>query len=256
MDDVVRLSQEGAEAYVTLPRPDVPPAFPAELIARLTEIVTTLSTDDSVRVIIFGGTGQSFCAGADLDWMRRMAGNSYEDNLADAHKARALFEAIDNSPKTTIATVHGAALGGGAGLVAACDIALATEDTKFGFTEVRLGIIPAVISPFVVRKIGMGHARALFVTGSRFNAAEAKEIGLIQEIAHTQKYLDELMGQYIGMALETAPDAVARTKALLRSLSDGTADTAAAIASARASEQGREGLSAGLEKRKPAWTNP
>ncbi|MGC4046067.1 MAG: enoyl-CoA hydratase-related protein [Armatimonas sp.] len=252
MDDVVLLRRVDAVAYVVLNRPDVHNAFNEEVIARMTEIVTAVSTDDSVRVVVFGGAGKSFCAGADLDWMRRMAGNSYEDNLADAHKARALFEAIDTCPKTTIATVHGAALGGGAGLVATCDIALAVEGTKFGFTEVRLGIIPAVISPFVVRKIGMGHARALFVTGRRFDAADALTFGLVQRMVPADQ-LETATAETIADALQAAPDAVSRAKSLLRNLSDGTADTAAAIASARASEQGREGLSAFLEKRKPEW---
>lgn len=252
MDDVVLLRQEGAVAYVTLNRPGVHNAFNEAVIARLTEIVTALSTNDSVRVVVFGGAGKSFCAGADLDWMRRMAGNSYEDNLADAHKARTLFEAIDSCPKTTIAMVHGAALGGGAGLVAACDIAIATEGTRFGFTEVRLGIIPAVISPFVVRKIGMGHSRALFVTGRRFEASEALSIGLIQRTVSADQ-LEAAAQETITDALQAAPDAVARAKALLQDLSAGAADTAAAIAAARASDQGREGLSAFLEKRKPEW---
>jgi methylglutaconyl-CoA hydratase len=252
MDDVVLLHRNGAVAYVTLNRPEVHNAFNEALIARLTEVLQTLSAENSVRVIVLTGAGKSFCAGADLDWMRRMASYSDEQNLTDARKARTLFETLDSCPQITIARVHGAALGGGVGLIAACDLALAAEGTTFGFTEVRLGILPAVISPFVVRKIGMGHARALFVTGRRFTATEAFSFGLIQRAVHADA-LDAAITETATDALQAAPDAVARVKRLLRGLTDGSADTAAAIAEARASDQGREGLSAFLEKRRPGW---
>ncbi len=247
METVLReFTHSGAVARVTLNRPEVHNAFNETLIAELTQTFEVLSHDDSVRVIVLAGAGKSFCAGADLDWMRRMAGNSHEENVADARRARALFETIDSCPKVTIAQAHGAALGGGAGLLAVCDIAGAEPETKFGFTEVRLGIIPAVIAPFVVQKIGMSYARALFVTGRRFGAIEARQIGLLQQVGSLEETIAD--------ALQAAPDGVARAKKLLREISTGSADTAAAIADARASEQGREGLSAFLEKRKPTWT--
>jgi methylglutaconyl-CoA hydratase len=245
MAQTVLLESQGPVAYVTMNRPEVHNAFNEELIDRLTRTFSALSLDDSVRVIVLSGAGKSFCAGADLDWMRRMASYSYEDNVADARLLHALFETIDTCTKITVANVHGAALGGGAGLVAACDIALAAPETKFGFTEVRLGLIPAVIAPFVVNKIGMGRARPLFVTGRRFEVGEALEMGLVQS-GTLEKTLTE--------ALQAAPDAVARAKALLHQLNHGVADTAAAIAAARASDQGKEGLSAFLEKRRPQWS--
>ena len=242
----VLLRREEAVAYVTLNRPEVHNAFNEVLIAALTETLTQLSTDPTVRVVVISGAGKSFCAGADLDWMRRMAGHSREQNLADAATARTLFETLDSCPKVTIAQIHGAALGGGAGLVAACDLAVAEENTRFAFSEVRLGILPATIAPFVLKKIGMGHARALFVTGRRFSAEEALRFGLIQEIGS-----HDAVSAQISEALLASPDAVNRVKRLLRELP--AADTAAALADARASDEGREGLSAFLEKRKPRW---
>src|SRR5437762_3664132 len=169
-------------AFVLIDRPDVHNAFDDELVKAITDAFTELGQRDDVRVIVLAGNGKSFCAGADLNWMKRMVQYTYEENLADAQAVGRMYLAIAKCPKPVIARVHGAALGGGAGLVAACDIGIAIESVQFGFTEVKLGIIPAIISPFVIAKIGAGRAREFFITGERFLAPVALEIGLIQHV--------------------------------------------------------------------------
>src|SRR5438094_8255673 len=180
-------------ASVILNRPDVHNAFNDELVKLVTETFTELGGRDDVRVIVLGGNGKSFCAGADLNWMKRMVQYSHDENLEDARAVGRMFLAIAKCPKPVIARVHGAALGGGAGLVAACDIGIAMESVQFGFTEVKLGIIPAVISPFVIAKIGPGRAREFFITGERFLAPVAMNIGLIQHVAAHEYALDALV---------------------------------------------------------------
>src|SRR5215471_10709623 len=169
-------------ALVLLNRPDVHNAFNDDLIKQVTQTFTELGQRDEVRAVVLAGSGKSFCAGADLNWMKRMVQYSYEENLADARAVGRMFLAIATCPKPVIARVHGAALGGGAGVVAACDIAIALESAQFGFTEVKLGIIPGVISPFVIARIGAGRAREYFLTGERFPASVAFDIGLIQHL--------------------------------------------------------------------------
>src|SRR5262245_31167764 len=202
-------------AFVRLDRPDVHNAFNDALVQQLTNTFTELGRDDRVRVIILGANGKSFCAGADLNWMKRVVHYSHEENLEDARAIGRMFLAIAKCPKPVIARVHGAALGGGAGLVAACDIGIAIESVQFGFTEVKLGIIPAVISPFVIAKIGPGRAREFFITGERFLAPVAMNIGLIQHVASHELALDALVDSKISQILTSAPGAIAAAKELV-----------------------------------------
>src|SRR5438094_869792 len=196
-------------AFVVLNRPDVHNAFNDELVHQITDAFSELGSRSEVRVIVLSANGKSFCAGADLNWMKHMVNYSFEENLADARAVGRMFQAIAKCPKPVIARVHGAALGGGAGLVAACDIGIAIESVQFGFTEVKLGIIPAIISPFVIAKIGPGRAREFFITGERFLAPIALNIGLIQHVVSHETALDGLVDAKISQILTSAPEAVA-----------------------------------------------
>ena len=265
-DRGVRVSCEGGVARVVLCRPERRNAFDDDVIARLTEVVTHLSGDRDVRVIVLEGEGKAFSAGADLDWMRRMVTASREDNVADALRLANLYEALHCAPKAVIAKVHGAALGGGAGLVAAADVAVAAEGTVLGFTEARLGILPAVISPYAGMKIGAGHARRWFVTGARMDAAEAQRIGLVHEVVPADE-LEAATKRLAFDVLQCGPQAVGHCKELVEdvvgglamagALEDGFENvktyTATRIAEARVSAEGQEGLKAFLEKRRPRW---
>jgi len=245
-------------AFVLLNRPDVHNAFNDELVRQLTDAFTELSHRDEVRVIILRANGKSFCAGADLNWMKRMVDYSFEENLADARAVGRMYLAIAKCPKPVIARVHGAALGGGAGLVAACDIAIAIESVQFGFTEVKLGITPAIISPFVIAKIGPGRAREFFITGERFLAPVALSIGLIQHMAAHELALDALVDSKISQILTSAPSAIAAAKDLVfgvsgRNLENALEFAAEAIARARAGAEGQAGMKAFLEHQRPPW---
>jgi len=244
-------------AQVTLNRPEVHNAFDAELVARLTATFEELCEREDVRVVVLRGAGASFCAGADLQWMRAMINYSYAQNLEDARALARMFEVIDHCPKPVIARVHGAAMGGGVGLVAVCDLVLATPDVRFAFSEVRLGLIPAVIAPYVVRKIGYGHARALFLTGERFDAETACRIGLVHRVVSAER-LDEAIHQTIANLLQNGPQAMASAKMLLHATQTLPVDelrslTIARIAELRVSPEGQEGIRAFLEKRKPSF---
>lgn len=256
-NDVLKIENTGPVVRVTFTRPDVHNALNEHLLSALRESFERLSADPAVRVIVLGGEGKSFSAGADLHWMGQMAGYTREENRADAEAARAAFAAVANCPKVTIARVHGAAMGGGSGLVAACDLSIAAESAIFAFSEVRLGIIPAIISPFVIQKIGIGAARALFVTGRRFGAAEALRLGLVQEVVPDSE-LATALERTVADALLAGPEAVLSVKRLLTSIAgkspaEVAAETVAAIAEARVSPEGQEGIRAFLEKRKPEW---
>jgi methylglutaconyl-CoA hydratase len=245
-------------ALVILDRPDVHNAFNDELVRQITEAFHELGQRAEVRVIVLRANGKSFCAGADLNWMHRMAAFSYEENLADARAAGQMFLAIAKCPKPVIARVHGGALGGGAGLVAACDIGIALESVQFGFTEVKLGIIPAIISPFVIAKIGPGRAREFFITGERFLAPVALNIGLIQHVASHELALDALVDSKISQILTSAPTAIASAKELVlgvaaRNLESALEFAADAIARSRAGREGQAGMKAFLERQKPPW---
>jgi methylglutaconyl-CoA hydratase len=242
----VRVEREGPVLRVTLARPEQRNAFDAALIAELAAAFVDVGR---ARVVVLGGEGASFCAGADVDWMRASVGLSLEENIADANAMRQMFEAIDGCPAPVVARVQGHALGGGAGLVATSDIAIAAPATVFAFSEVKLGIIPAVISPFALAKIGTAHARRYFVTGERFDAATALRIGLVSEVADD---LDAAVDRVVGELLSAGPRAARWAKRLIRERPDGP-ETARWIAERRTSDEGQEGLRAFLEKRKPNW---
>jgi methylglutaconyl-CoA hydratase len=242
---------------VTLNRPDVRNAFNEEVIAELTAWARAAAQDASLRVVVLSGAGPIFSAGADAQWMARMAGYSFEENLADARAMAEMFLALNSLPAAVVGRIHGAALGGGAGLTAVCDVAVAESSTVFGFTETKLGILPAVISPYVLPKIGPSAARELFLTGMRFTAARARDIGLVHAVVAAEA-LDETVQKYVGELLTASPQAVAAAKGLIpqvwgRSPSDAMDLTARAIAAQRVSDDGQEGLRAFLEKRKARW---
>lgn len=240
---MLRVEPSGSVLYVTLARPDVRNAFNDELIGALTD--TFQSVAPATRVVVLAGEGKAFCAGGDLEWMRKAAGYSEEQNLADAMKLAGLFRSIAECPALVVARVHGACFGGGCGLVAASDVAIAAPDALFAFSEVRLGLIPGTISTHVIPKIGAGHARALFATGEAFGAERALRIGLIHEVGE----LDELVSAKVKQALSVGPSAVEESKRLVRDYPMPIEESARRLAIARSSDEGREGLSAFLEKR-------
>ncbi len=250
-------TDEGPVATVSLARPDARNAMNAALIEELTRCFEELAEDDGVRVVVLGGEGPVFCAGADIGYMRETAGYSYEENLEDARRLATMFRSIDELPKPVVAKVRGAAIGGGAGLVAAADVAVVAEGTRFAFSEVRLGIAPATIAPFVVRKIGLSRARALFLSGERFEASEAREIGLVHEVAPEGDLAQGTQDVVSGL-LQGGPDAQAAIKGLLRQVEatepmEALGLMTGLIADLRTGEEGQEGLGAFLEKREPRW---
>jgi len=246
-------------ARVALNRVAVHNAFDDALIGELTQCMRTLDTDRNVRVVVLQGNGASFCAGADLSWMRRMSQYDYHENLADANALAAMLAAIANVAKPVLARVHGAAFGGGVGLIACCDIAVGTPRATFALSEARLGLIPSTIGPYVVRAIGTRAAQRYFLSGERFDAAEALRIGLLHEVA-ADDALDARIDAIVDALLRAGPAAQAAAKDLLRAISGGPidaamiADTARRIADVRASAEAREGLAAFLDKRAPAWS--
>ncbi len=253
----LHLSPEGRALRVRLNRPEVHNALNPEMIEELHECFSSLHTGGLVRVVLLEGSGPSFCAGADLTWMRALATYSYEENVGDAHNLADALTALDASPVPTVARVHGAALGGGMGLLACCDVVVAADDARFGFTEVKLGILPAVISPFVLAKITPGHARALFTTGERFGAERALQVGLVHRVAPADQ-LNVAVERVLREILASGPNAAAEAKALVRVMqgrqpTDVRGLTADVIARLRLSDEGREGIAAFLEKRRPSW---
>jgi len=254
----LELEIEDGVARLWLSRPDVRNAFDNRMVKELRAVLDDLTASDSVRVVVLGGRGRVFSAGADLEWMKAVAAFGREENVREARELADLFFALSRSPKPVVARVQGAALGGGAGLVAAGDIAVAAEGTRFGFTEVRLGLIPAVISPYVLGKIGESAARELFLTGERFGAAKAQEIGLVHAVV-PEADLDAVVDARVHELLQAGPQAIAAAKALLREVAgrraeDVRQETVDRIAAVRASPEGQEGLRAFLEKRTPDWT--
>jgi methylglutaconyl-CoA hydratase len=252
------IRKDGPVEYVTLNRPEVRNAFNEELIAELTKWAREARHERDVRVVVLAGEGKSFCAGADVTWMAKAAAYNRDENVNDATAASRMFAAIDALPVPVIGRIHGAALGGGAGLAAVCDVAIADDQAVFGFTEVKLGILPAVISPFVLAKIGRSAARELFLTGARFSAARAHQIGLVHAVVPMAE-LDASVAACVQEILSASPEAITAAKALIRDvwgrpLEEAVSLTAAALARQRISPQGQEGLSAFLNKRKPSWT--
>jgi methylglutaconyl-CoA hydratase len=245
--DALRLERDGPVLRVTLARPERRNAFDAALIA---ELAQAFSDVGDARAVVLAGEGESFCAGADVEWMRSSVELSYEDNVKDARRLRQMLEAVDTCPAPVVARAHGHALGGGCGLVACADVAVSAEDTVFAFSEVKLGLIPAVISPFALAKIGPGAARRYFLTGERFDAATALRIGLVHELASD---LDAATDRIVGELLTAGPEATRAAKRLVLERPDGLT-TERRIAERRTSDEGQEGLRAFLEKRKPTWS--
>jgi len=242
----LRVERDGDVLRVTLARPEARNAFDAELIAALAEAFVDVGT---ARAVVLAGQGPSFCAGADVEWMRASVDLDFEANVADANALRRMLEAVDACPAPVVAAVHGHALGGGVGLVACSDVALAHERTVFGFSEVKLGIVPAVISPFALRKIGESAARRYFVTGERFDAHTALRIGLVHEVTPD---LEASLERVLAELRTAGPRAARAAKRLVLDRPDGP-ETARRIAERRTSPEGQEGLRAFLERRAPAW---
>lgn len=255
---MIHVEVKNSIARVTLNRPDVHNAFNDELIALITKTFSDLSSRDDVRAIVVAAAGASFCAGADLNWMKGMLKYTFEENVTDSKAMAKMFTSIASSPKPVIARVHGTALGGGAGLVAAADIAITIKDVQFGFTEVRLGIIPAVISPFVIARIGAGRTREFFTTGERFNADVAQQIGLVHDVVADESTLDAAIETKTTAILKAAPNAIAAAKTLIQEVGNRSLDSSMqyasdAIAKARTSKEGQEGMKAFLQRKKPPW---
>ena len=255
----VTVSQAGGVLTVALNRPEQHNAMNPAIMAGLSDIFGGLPARDDVRVVVLTGNGRSFCAGADLAFMRAAADYTFDQNVADGQAIFDLMQAVDSCPQPVVGRVNGAAIGGGAGLVSCCDIVVADERATFAFSEARLGIVPAVISPFVLARIGPSHARELFLTGERFDARRAQAIGLVHHVVAADE-LDDAVADRVTQLLQGAPGAQATIKELIRtvafrpkeSVRDYTAET---IARRRAGDEGREGMSAFLEKRKPWWQN-
>jgi len=259
MSQPLLLHREGALARLTLNRPELHNAFDAALIAELTTALERVGADPAVRVVVLEGAGASFSAGADLNWMRGMAAASEADNREDSLRLARLMRTLDELPKPTIARVQGAAFGGGVGLVACCDIAIGVPEAKFGLTESKLGLLPAVISPYVIAAIGSRQARRWFASAEIFAADEALRIGLLHDVVNATA-LDTAVQRQVELLLKAGPVASSTAKSLVRRIAMGGSaddlDTANAdlIARLRVSAEGQEGLSAFLDKRKPAWT--
>ena len=247
-------------ATITFNRPDLHNAIDESVIAQFNAGLRRVAADPAARVVVIAGNGKSFCAGADLNWMKRTANYSEEQNHRDALEFTEILDLLDRMPKPTIARVHGAAYGGGVGIVSCCDVAIGTPEAVFSFSEVRLGLIPAMISPYAVAVIGERYARRYMLTAERIDAAEALKIGLLHEVCAAGE-LDAKVAAIVEHCLRGGPAAIARSKALIAAVAHGAIDeakrdyTARMIAATRASDEGKEGIAAFLEKRKPAWTN-
>ena len=258
MSSNVISERAGGVATVTLNRPEVRNAFDEHLIAELTDLFQELDQDDGVRVVVLGGTGKSFSAGADLNWMRRTAGYSKAENFEDALRLARMMRSLDTLSKPTVAKVHGAAFGGGVGLVACCDLAVAAESAVFSFSEVRLGLLPAAIGPYVLAAIGSRNARRYFLSAERFSADEARRIGLIHEVVPAAE-LDARVETLLAELLKGGPQAQRTCKAFLADIQGKPLDeglthyTSERIATRRASPEGQEGVNAFLDKRAPNW---
>jgi methylglutaconyl-CoA hydratase len=253
----IALEQREGIFRLTLNRPEVHNAFNSTLILEVTDAVERAKDDDAIRVVIITGEGKSFCAGADINWMREIVRYSFEQNLEESLQLAEVLHLIYTLPKPTIAMVNGSAIGGGTGFLSACDIAIAVEEAKFGLSEVKIGLVPAAISPYVIRKIGESKAREYFLTGKRMSAQQAVEIGLINDVVLRDK-LEARVNGLVQDLLTSGPDALANCKELIRRVPSMTFDeakayTARMIANLRISEEGQEGMAAFLEKRKPCW---
>ncbi|MCP4230904.1 MAG: enoyl-CoA hydratase/isomerase family protein [bacterium] len=255
--ETIKVATDDKIARVTLDRPDVHNAFNLQMLLDLIDAFGKLGDDDGVRVVVLTGEGKSFCAGADLKWMSEIINYSFEQNLEESNTVANLMEAIFLCPKPTIARVNGAAIGGGTGLVAACDIAVAAQSAKLSLSEVKLGLVPACISPYVIRRVGESRARELFLSGERLTGERAAEFGLVN-YAVPDDELDAKVDDLIGKLLTSGPEAIATCKELLQRVPGAPIPeikgyTAECIARMRISEEGQEGMAAFFEKRKPDW---
>jgi methylglutaconyl-CoA hydratase len=258
MSNSITLAQDGGVTRVTLNRPEAHNALNAGMIREMTDAFDAIGKDPNTRVVVLAAEGKSFCAGGDLHWMREAAGYTPEENAADALRLGRMLQSIWECPMPVIARVQGSVYGGGVGLVAACDMAVATEAATFCFSEVKLGLVPAVISPFVLRKVTPGAVRRYVLTADRFTATEAKRLGLISEVVGAADHLEPVVTAWTGALRENAPEAMAACKRLLEDVPSLNLDealhyAAGQLAERRASEEGREGVAAFLEKRLPNW---
>lgn len=259
--ETLQVSVEAGVGTIRMNRPEVRNAFNETMVAELMQAFQAADADEDVRAVVLAGQGPSFCAGADLNWMKKIAGYSLEENRADALRLATMLNTIYMMKKPTVARVHGAAYAGGMGLLAACDIAVAAEEAEFCLSEVKLGLIAATIGPYVVAAMGERQARRYFLTAERFSAAAALRTGLVHSLV-PMAALDASVNALLGHLLAASPAAIAASKELIRSVARGPidqdmiADTAVRIAVARASADGKEGVRSFLEKRKPSWTQP
>ena len=258
---MLEVTKKDGVARLTLNRPELRNAFDDALIKKLHATFEDVTQDQSVRVMVLAGNGPAFCAGADLNWMKRMAGYGYDENLADAKALAEMLAALDRLPKPTIARVHGPVFAGGTGLVAACDIAVGTPEAKFCLSEAKLGLSPATISPYVMRAMGERAARRYFLTAEVFDAAEAHRLGMLSALVPADA-LDSTVDELLKHLLAGGPEAHTSIKTLIRSVSGRrpddalVAETAQRIAEIRGSPEGKEGIAAFLEKRKASWCSP
>jgi methylglutaconyl-CoA hydratase len=257
MSSVV-IEHDGPILRITLNRPEVRNAIDEDVIRALTTAAASAAEDRSLRAVVLAGSGKAFCSGADVGWMAKAIAYSRQENLSDAEDMARLMERLDTLPMPVIGRIQGSALGGGVGLAAICDIVVSADDAIFGLSEVKLGILPAVVGPYVLRKIGISAARELFLTGVRFDAARARQLGLVHEVVPADM-LDGAVARRVADVLAASPAGIARAKALIREIAGAHPEdviglTTNAIATQRVSEEGQEGLRAFLEKRKPSWS--
>ena len=253
----IQYTKANKVAHVTFCRPKIHNAFNATVITEMSDVFTRIAADDDIRVVLLTGEGKSFCAGADLNWMRSVIDQSFEENLTESNALADLFYQIYTCKRPVVGRINGAAIGGGTGFVAVCDIAIAARSAKFSFSEVKIGVVPACIGPYVIKKMGEGKARELFITGERMNAERAFEVGLVNKVVDDDE-LDAEVEALIASILTSGPEAVAMAKRLVSEVPGMTAEqfkpfTAEMIARLRISEEGQEGMDAFLNKRKPAW---
>jgi len=254
----LRLEESGSALFVTLDRPEVHNAFNDELIAEAIDLFSNIQAKTAARAVVLRSGSANFCARADLNWMSRMVAYTRDENIRDSSSLAKMFALMDECPLPLVGRIQGAAIGGGVGLVAVCDIAIASRDAKFGLSEVKLGILPAVISPYVIGKIGATHARALFLTGERFDAERALRIGLVHKLVEDAQALDGAVADTLEQLSSSGPDAVRECKKLIEhvathELADSIPYTIEAIAARRVSEEGQQGMKAFLEKKKAPW---
>ena len=253
----IKYQKDGRIARVTFCRPEIHNAFNSTVITEMADVFHQIEKDDDIRVVVLTGEGKSFCAGADLNWMRSVITQSFEENLAESNALADLFYQIYTFKRPVVGKINGAAIGGGTGFVAVCDIAIAARTARFSFSEVKIGVVPACIGPYVIKKMGEGKARELFITGERMNAERAFEVGLVNKVVDDES-LDDEIRLLVNSILSSGPEAVAMAKKLVSSVPSMPPDefkpfTAEMIARLRISEEGQEGMDAFLTKRKPAW---